>query len=178
VSWRRRLAPPLLGAGVASAIAAIVGGLTNPYAEKANEAYRHGLQTGLVIRYAVLGGLFTWLCDVLIRSVRRHGSLQAALADRNSRGALPAIGLLAAVLLAIVPPVISSYDGGDALRDRRAGFIDGCSRSAAREDCTCLWNRLVEDPAADSPEELDALTDEADRTGVAPPVLQRAVDRC
>jgi hypothetical protein len=155
---------------VASATAAIVGAITNPYAERADEAYRHGAQTGLVIRYTVLGALAAGLADLLIAR-RRRGELGRA-------GLLQAAALVVVVLAMAIPPFVGGYDGGDELRDQHAGFVDGCSANQPRRYCECLWSRLNEDPAADSTAEREAITDRFRATGRPPAVLQKAVDAC
>jgi hypothetical protein len=177
VTWQRRLAPPILGAGVAAAIASVVGALTHPYAEKANEAYREGAQTGLVARYATLGALLVWLLDVLVNAARRHGSLGAALATRGLP-LLAAVGLVAVLALMIVPPFVGNYDRSDRLRDEHAGFVDGCTNNAPRASCECVWKRLVADPRADSSAERRAIFEQIGVTGRAPPPLRKAAAGC
>jgi hypothetical protein len=177
VTWQRRIAPPVLGAGVATATAAIVGALTHPYAERANEAYREGAQTGLVIRYTVLGALFGWLADVLFRGAQRHGSLRATVAARGS-GLLAAGGIVAVLAAAVVPIFVGGYDESDRLRDERAGFIDGCTRRAPRHYCDCMYDTLRRDPRADSSAEIQALFADVQVTGKVPPLLRRVAAKC
>ena len=177
MSWQRRLAPPFLGAGIAAATAAIVNAITNPYAEKVDDAYRYGAQTGLVLRYTTLGALAAWLVDLLARHARRHGSLRAALAERCA-ALLQAVALLAVVLVAVIPMFVGGYGADDELRDSHAGFIDGCRENAPASYCECLWTRLRKDPATDTLAELNSMNASVIATGTPPPPLRRAVRAC
>ena len=176
MTWQRRLAPPILGAGVAAASAALVNAATHPYAEKANDAFREGARLGIVLRYAVIGALFFWLVDVLVQAARTHSSLRAALATRG-RPLLVAFGLLVLAGVAAIPLFERDYTASDFRRDERAGFIHGCSRNAPREYCTCMWSELAADPRTDTHGELGAAMAEAARSG-PPPALRRAIKRC
>ena len=160
---------------MASAVAAIVGGLTNPYAERVNDAYRHGAQTGLVIRYTVFGALAAWLLDLILTRARRRRSLRTALSDRSVRAQLQVVALAVVVLLAVLPMFVGGYD---ALREEHRGFVAGCAQNAPRKSCECFWTRLNDDPASDSTAERQAMLDQARATGEPPPALRRAVDRC
>jgi hypothetical protein len=164
-----------LGAGIASATAAIVGALTNPYAERVNDAYRHGAQTGLVVRYTVLGAVAAWLLDLILTRARRRGSLRAALSERSVRAQLQIVGLVLVVLLTVVPIFTGGYD---RVREEHAGFVAGCGRTQPERYCECLWTRLNDDPASDSSAEREAMVDQAEASGVAPPALRRAANRC
>jgi hypothetical protein len=163
---------------VASAVAAIVGALTNPYAERVNDAYRHGAQTGLVVRYTVLGALAAWLGDLLWRRAQRHGSLRKALADRGGRALLQAMALAVVVVVAVIPLFVGGYDDADRLRDEHAGFVDGCVHNAPRRYCECLWDRFSRDPASDTVEERDAIRSQVIDLSRPPAALQRAVNGC
>jgi hypothetical protein len=176
VSWRRRLAPPLFVAGLAAAAAAVANAITEPYAEHADEAYRHGAQTGVVLRYALLGAVAGWLLDLLVRQVRAHGSLRSVLSDRGA-GLLQFVGLVAVVLIAAIPPFVGGYDENDRLRDTHAGFVDGCHANRSARFCECVWTRLRADPDTDTLAEFDAMRERVD-IGEAPAPLQRAVNRC
>ena len=162
---------------MAAAVAAIVGAITNPFAERVSDAYRHGAQTGLVLRYATLGALAAWLVDLLVARARRHGSLRAALVARGW-ALVQSVALVAVVLAAVLPIFIGGYDAGDRRRDAHAGFINGCRTHSPARYCECVWTLLSNHPAADSTAEFEALMREVVATGTPPPPLRRAMLSC
>jgi hypothetical protein len=160
---------------VASATAAIVGAITNPYAERVDDAYRHGAQTGLVIRYTVLGALAGWLLDLIVTRARRRGSLKVALSERSVRAQLEVVALAVVVVVAVLPIFVGGYD---PVSEEHRGFVAGCSENQTKPFCECLWTRLSDDPASDESAERDAITEDLRAGGPPPRALRRAVNSC
>jgi hypothetical protein len=176
MSRGRRLAPALIGAATAGVAAIVVSVLTHPYAEDANAAHRHGQQTGLVIRYIVLGALAGYLIGWLVRYMRMDAPMQRAIGDWPV--ALRVLGLLIVGLIAVVPLFVGGYGDDEEKRGFRAGFIDGCSNNAPRSYCECMFARFERDPAADTTEEQVAIMRRVQQTRKPTPELRRAAVAC
>jgi hypothetical protein len=176
MSRSRRLAPALIGAAAAGIAAIVVGILTHPYAEDANAAHRHGAQTGLVLRYIVLGALAGYLIGWLVRYLRMDAPMQRAIGDWPV--ALRVLGLLIVGLLGVVPLFAGGYGDDDQRTDFRAGFIDGCSKNAPAPYCECLYSQFEQDPATDTVEERMAAMRRIQETRSPTPELRRAAAAC
>lgn len=171
---RRGWPLPLLAAVVAAVVTAIVVGTADPYGDYANRSFREGANAGVVLRYALLAALAAWLAQRLAASFARRRSGEA-----GSRPAvLWSLALAVVAGLMIVPPLVGPSKEERRARDLRAGFVDGCARRQPRDYCTCLFNRLRKDPAADTQAEVEAVLRRAGETGVAPAPMQRAARAC
>ena len=166
---------PLLAALAAALIAILVIQVADPNERYANDEFRTGADTGLVLRFAILAALGAWLAQRLFRGLRdrREGRAASGAAPLARYGA----GLVAVIALAVLPEFIGPSEDERRDRDFRAGFIDGCAEQQRRDYCTCLYDNL-KDTRGLSRERIKGLLDEARRSGSAPPEIAQAANDC